>query len=62
MKQIFTSNQALLEVLAENGISIICDDNMRMTLTDEDAGRVEEIVKEKVPAATMDYYVEDIED
>lgn len=57
MKQIITSNSELLEVLAENGINIICDDQMRMTLSDENAERVDEVVKEFAPAAYMDYTI-----
>ena len=60
MKQIITSNSELLEVLAENGINIICDDQMRMTLSDEDAARVETIVEQFAPAAFYDYAIYDI--
>ena len=60
MKQIITTNNELLEVLAENGINIICDDQMRMTLSDEDAARVETIVEQFAPAAFCDYAIYDI--
>ena len=57
MKQIITSNSELLEILAENGINIICDDQMRMTISDEDAAKVGQVVKEFAPAAYMDYTI-----
>ena len=57
MKQIITSNNELLEVLAENGINIICDDQMRMIISDEDAAKVGQVVKEFAPAAYMDYTI-----
>lgn len=60
MKQIFTDNNELLEVLVENGIDIICDDQMRMTISDEDAERLDKVVEELAPAAYCDYTVEDI--
>lgn len=60
MKQIITSNSELLEILAENGINIICDDQMRMTLSDEDAERVDKVIKEFAPAAFCDYAIYDI--
>ena len=60
MKQIITSNSELLEIMAENGINIICDDQMRMTLSDEDAERVDKVRKEFAPAALCDYAIYDI--
>ena len=60
MKQIITNNTELLEVLLENGINIICDDQMRMTLSDEDVQRVAEVVAKIAPAASFDYTVEEI--
>ena len=57
MKQIVTDNTELLEVLASNGISIICDDDMRMMVTDTDATRIDAIVAEKAPAAFADYVI-----
>lgn len=60
MKQIFTDNSELLEVLANNGINIICDDQMRMTLSDEDAEKVEKVIEEFAPAAAFDYSIEKI--
>lgn len=60
MKQIITNNSELLEVLEANGISIICDDQMRMTLSDKDADRVDKVVEAFAPAASCDYTVEEI--
>ncbi len=58
MKKINTDNQELLEILAEKGIEIICDENMEMILTDEDAEKIEDIVEEFAPAARDDYFFE----
>ena len=60
MKQIITDNTELLEVLVENGINIVCDDQMRMTLSDEDAERLDKMIEEFAPAAACDYTVEEI--
>lgn len=60
MKQIITNNNELLEVLVEKGINIICDDQMRMTLSDEDAEILDKVVEEFAPAAACDYTVEEI--
>lgn len=60
MKKIETSNESLLEVLAENGIEIICNDNMDMVLSDEDAEKVHGIVWIFAPAAKDDYAIVDI--
>ena len=57
MKQIVTDNAELLEVLVDNGINIICNDDMQMMITDTDATRVDAIVAEKAPAAHADYVI-----
>ena len=57
MKQIITDNAELLEVLVSNGINIICDDNMKMMVTDTDAARIDAIVADKAPAAFADYVI-----
>ena len=57
MKQIVTDNAELLEVLTANGISIVCDDDMKMMVTDKDATRIDAIVAEKAPAAFADYVI-----
>ena len=60
MKQIITDNQALLEVLAEEGFSLICDPLMRITITDEEEHRIYGVVAEKAPAAMGDFEVREI--
>ena len=57
MKQIITDNTELIEVLASNGINIICSDDMKMLGTDADAIRIDAIVAEKAPAAFADYVI-----
>lgn len=57
MKQIVTDNAELLEVLAANGINIICSDDMRMMVSDTEAIRIDAIVAEKAPAAFADYVI-----
>lgn len=60
MNHIITDNKELIEVLIEKGITLVCDDQMRMTLSDEDAERLPAIVEEFAPAASDDYIVETI--
>lgn len=57
MKQIITNNAELLEVLSQNGIEIMCDEEMRMILTDEAVMKLNDIVKEVAPAAINDYSI-----
>ena len=57
MKQIVTDNAVLLEILVDNGINIICSDDMQMMVTDADAIRIDAIVAEKAPAAFADYVI-----
>ena len=57
MKTIYTENSELLEVLAANGINIICNDQMEMVISDIDAIRIDEIVAKCAPAAFADYVV-----
>ena len=59
MIQIITTNKELLEVLVANGINIICDDQMRMTISDEDMQRVAKVVEKIAPAASCDYVLQD---
>lgn len=58
MKKIVTSNQELLEVLEGQGISITCNEDMEMVISDEDAELIPGIVDEYAPAASMDYVIE----
>ena len=57
MRTIYTENSELLEVLAANGINIICNDQMEMVISDIDAIRIDEIVSKCAPAAFADYVV-----
>lgn len=58
MKTITTSNQELLEVLEEQGISITCNEDMQMVISDEDAELIPSVVEQYAPAASMDYVIE----
>lgn len=58
MKRIITNNSELLEVLANNGIKIVCNENMEMVISDEDADKVQGIVSIYAPAASNDYVIE----
>jgi hypothetical protein len=58
MKKIETNNSELLEVLVNNGIDIICNKNMEMMVSEEDAERIPVIVDELAPAAVNDYAIE----
>ena len=55
MKTIWINNDALKEVLVENGIELICNENMQIQVSDEDAERIPAIVQEFAPAAADDY-------
>lgn len=59
MKAIITTNEELINVLEENGITITCNEEMDIIVSDEDASRIDEIVKEFAPAAIMDYEIEE---
>ena len=51
----------MLEILSENGIVMTCNEDMQIEISDEDAARIEDIVREYAPAALMDYSIEDME-
>ena len=59
MKTIWFNNEALKEVLAEQGIEMMCDENMNIVISDEDAERIPALVEEFAPAAASDYGIED---
>lgn len=59
MKKIITDNSELLELLS-NHISIECDSDMRMVMTNEDASKVDGIVRQHAPYALHDYSITDI--
>lgn len=60
MKRFYTENQALMELLSEQGVSLVCDERMEIVVTDEDAERIRSIVAEFAPAAEGDYYFEEL--
>lgn len=60
MKKIITSNETLLEILTENGVNLECDENMDILISDEDATKVADIIKEYAPAAEFDYTIENV--
>ena len=59
MKTIWFNNEALKEVLAEQGIEMMCDEKMNIVISDEDAERIPALVEEFAPAAAGDYGIED---
>ena len=61
MKAISTSNSELLEVLEANGVNIICNAEIQMTISDEDAARIPAIIDELAPAAAYDYTIEHLQ-
>lgn len=57
MYQIITSNPELITILCDNGLNIICDEEMRMVMSKEDALKVSHLVKAVAPAAIYDYVI-----
>lgn len=62
MKTFWTSNSELEEILIEQGVSMTVNDNMEVTISDDDADRIDSIVNEFAPAAAGDYYIENIDE
>lgn len=58
MKKLTIHNTMLLEELSEH-VSIICDENMNMVLTDDDAEKLEHLIETEYPCAMLDYYLEE---
>lgn len=58
MKTFYSSNEALIEILAANGIDLTCNADMEIIISDNDALRIPEIVNKFAPAATDDYVIE----
>lgn len=58
MKILSTSNNELLEVLQNHGIDMTCNEDMQIIISDEDAKRIDDIVKDFAAAALMDYTIE----
>ena len=42
-------------------VNMICNENMQIEISDEDAEKIDSIVNELAPAASGDYAIEDIE-
>lgn len=61
MKTLYCNNRELLDILENNGINMICNENMQIEISDEDAEKIDSIVNEFAPAASGDYAIEDIE-
>ena len=57
MKTIYTDNRELIEVLVANGINITCNSQMEMSVSDQDATKIDAIVARYAPAAFSDYVV-----
>ena len=53
----YTDNPELLEVLQEQGISVMCAEDMAMEISEEDAERIESVILEYAPAAIHDYVI-----
>ena len=53
----YTDNPELLEILNEQGISIVCTEDMAMEISEEDAKHIESIILEYAPAAIHDYVI-----
>lgn len=61
MKKIWFNNSELAELLADNGISLECNEQMDIVVADEDVEKINNLIKEFAPAAIMDYGIEDFE-
>lgn len=60
MKKFWSDNEALIELLIEHEINLICNKNMENEVSDEDAERIPELIERLAPAAAYDYgFVED---
>ena len=60
MKTFYTSNSDLMELLTENGFNLICDEQMRVIISNKDAEKIPAFVEEFAPSARMDYTIEDL--
>lgn len=60
MKTLYCTNSELLDILVANGINLVCNENMQIVVSEEDANKIETIVEELAPAALQDYVIEDI--
>lgn len=58
MKKIWFNNPALAELLENNGINLICNEDMEIVISDEDAERIPKIIAELAPYAKEDFGIE----
>lgn len=61
MKTLYCNNRELLDILENNGINMICNENMQIEISDEDMEKIDSIVNKFAPAASGDYTIEDME-
>lgn len=61
MKKIWFNSPILAELLTDNGIELICDDGMNIIISDENAEKVEQVIKTLAPAAINDYGFEELD-
>lgn len=59
MKILYCNNSELLEIFESNSIEMICNEDMQIEISDEDALRIGTIVDKFAPAASGDYSIED---
>lgn len=59
MKKYYSSNEELNEILVNNGIELNCNEDMEIVISDDDAARIPEIVREQAEAAINDYSIEE---
>lgn len=59
MKILYCNNSELLEIFESNNIEMICNEDMQIEISDEDAGRIGAIIDKFSPAASGDYSIED---
>ena len=62
MKILWITNYELAEILEEKGINIRVTCNLAMVVSDLDAARIVEVVKECAPATADDYCLEDADE
>lgn len=58
MKKFYSDNEGLKEILVNEGINLMCNDDMEIEISDNDARRIRKIVEEKAPEAIDDYVIE----
>lgn len=59
MKEIFFMNTGIAEIVNES-FNIICNENMQLVVSDEDASAIREFIDKHYPAASYDVCFDDI--